>query len=91
MSAIEATAMGLPIIATNDGGIPETLVGQHHILIDINGKLPQQIADAIQEIKKDPMTFAGNSLHYQFKNDTYTKSFFNVIGSYFNIKTQHWG
>jgi len=79
MTCIEATAMGLPVIATNDGGIPETLEGQHHILIDKNGKLPQQIADAILTVKGSRAKFMDNHLNPQFEKETYAKSFFNAI------------
>lgn len=80
MSAIEAAAMGLPVIATNDGGIPETLEGQHHILIDKGGNLPQQIACALLKIKERPNSFIGNTLPNRFEIKKFTTSFFNAIG-----------
>ena len=87
MSSIEAIAMGLPVIATNDGGIPETLVNQHHILMDKKGELAEQIANAILEIKKNPGSYAGNSLPNRFKYSSYTESFFNAVGSIINAKS----
>ncbi len=82
MVCIEAAAMGLPIIATNDGGIPETLIGQNHILIDKEGNLPQLIADAILKIKENYDDYKGNHLAKQFTKEAYSKSFFDTIESY---------
>lgn len=82
MSSIEATAMGLPVIATNDGGIPETLVGQKHILIDKDGDLPTQIADGIRHIKSHYSQFTGNRLAPCFTREVYARSFFEAIKRY---------
>ena len=79
MSAIEATAMGLPVIATNDGGLPETLREQKHIIVDKDGKLPQQIADAILRIKNNYAEYTGNRLAPQFTKEIYAKTFFDAI------------
>lgn len=82
MSAIEATAMGLPVIATNDGGIPETLAGLHHILIEKDGNLPLQIAEALLYIKVQYQNFTDNILSSQFTKNAYTQSFFEAIAGY---------
>ena len=82
MSAIEATAMGLPVIATNDGGLPETLIEQKHIIIDKNGNMPQQIADAILLIKNNYAEYTGNHLAQQFSKENYAKSFFEALEEY---------
>ena len=79
MTCIEACAMGLPVIATNDGGIPETLVGQKHIIIDKNKDMPTQIANAILKIKNDNAFYFGNKLNQQFTKEAYAQSFFNNI------------
>lgn len=79
MSCIEATAMGLPIIATNDGGIPETLVGQKHILLDKEDNLPNQIAKAVLEIKNNYEKYQGNSLNNIFKKEVYAEAFFKAL------------
>jgi glycosyltransferase involved in cell wall biosynthesis len=79
MTCIEACAMGLPVIATNDGGIPETLVGQKHILLNKDGDLPTLIADAVLDIKTNYPIYQGNYLNPQFTKETYVKSFFNSI------------
>jgi glycosyltransferase involved in cell wall biosynthesis len=82
MACVEDCAMGLPVIATKDGGIPETLEGQSHILIDKNGNLPQQIAEAILEIKSNYANFKGNNLNTKFTQEAYAKSFYGIISQY---------
>lgn len=79
MTCIEACAMGLPVIATNDGGIPETLVGQKHILLDKEGDLTTQIANAILDIRVNYQAYQGNYLNQIFTKEAYAKSFFNSI------------
>lgn len=79
MSSIEATAMGLPVIATNDGGIPETLEGLHHILIDKNEDMPRQIADALLQVKVCYQDFMGNRLSPRFTKMIYAQTFFEDI------------
>ena len=82
MSSIEATAMGLPVIATNDGGLPETLIGQKHIVIDKSGDIPQQISEAILQIKEHYADYTGNHLYPHFTKEVYTYSFFKALSAY---------
>lgn len=79
MTCIEACAMGMPVIATNDGGIPEVLIGQKHILIEKEKKLPEQIADAIIKIKNNYSDYKGNVLSPHFNKEYYSHSFFENI------------
>jgi glycosyltransferase involved in cell wall biosynthesis len=79
MACIEASAMGLPVIATNEGGIPEALIGQKHILIEKEQDLPIQIANAILEVKNNYTAYAGNLLNPTFTKETYAKSFFECV------------
>ena len=82
MAAIEATAIGLPVIATNDGGLPETLIGQKNIIIDKDGNLPSQIAEAILQIKGHYAGYIGNQLNAQFTKEIYAVSFFKAVNDY---------
>ena len=82
MTCIEATAMGIPVIATNDGGIAETLQGQKHILLEKGHDLPQRIAEAVLKIKNDTIAYQGNLLNPVFTKERYAESFFNAIESY---------
>lgn len=82
MTCIEASAIGLPIIATNEGGIPEALFGQKHILIDKGPNMPTQIANAIVEIKNHYIDYKGNKINPIFKKETYASSFWNAIKNF---------
>ena len=79
MTCIEACAMGLPVIATNDGGIPETLIGQKHLLLDKSHDLQKQIAEAIIEIKNNYHDYLGNYLNTSFTKESFGISFFSSI------------
>lgn len=79
MTCIEATAMGLPVIATKDGGIPEALVGQKHILLSKDDNLPQSIADAILEIRNHYKLYKGNGLNPMFTKEKYAEHFFQSL------------
>lgn len=81
MTCIEACAMGMPVIATNDGGIPEALIGQKYILIDKERELPEQIADAILTIKNNYSLYRGNHLYPPFNKEYYSHSFFENIST----------
>lgn len=79
MTCIEACAMGLPVIATNDGGIPETLSKQNHILIEKDDNISSHLASAILEIKDHYTSYQGNSLNPLFLKETYARCFFDNI------------
>lgn len=81
-SCIEATAMGLPVIGTNDGGLPETLIGQKHIIINKDGDLPRQIAKAILIIRDNYINYCGNCISPQFTKNIYAKTFLEKIEEY---------
>ena len=76
MTCIEACALGLPVIATNDGGISETLFGQRHIIIDKSGDMPSQLATAISKIKSNYSQYQGNTLRNMFTKESYAQKFF---------------
>ncbi len=79
MTCIEACAIGLPIIATNEGGIPEALDGQKYLLIDKGQDMPVQIANAIIEIKNNYSAYMGNMINSKFTKEAYANSFWDSI------------
>ncbi len=79
MTCIEASAIGLPIIATNEGGIPEALDGQKYLLIDKGQDMPTQIANAIIEIKNNYTAYMGNMINPKFTKEAYANSFWDCI------------
>lgn len=79
MTCIEASAMGLPVIATNDGGISEALAKQKHILIEKDNNLPTHLASAILEVKEHYKSYQGNSLDSLFSKESYVRCFFKNI------------
>lgn len=82
MTCIEASAIGIPIIATNEGGIPEALIGQKCILIEKGPNMHIQIANSIKEIKNNYSEYKGNKLNPIFTKETYSISFFDSIRKY---------
>ena len=79
MTCIEAVAMGLPVIATNDGGIPETLVNQKHILVNKDKDLADNLAKAVLQIKNNYDKYIGNHLNPEFTKESYSRRFFDSI------------
>lgn len=79
MTCIEACAMGLPVIATNDGGIPETLSKQKCIIIGKGESLDKMLAESILKIKKNIASYQGNHLNHIFSKDCYSKSIFRSL------------
>jgi glycosyltransferase involved in cell wall biosynthesis len=79
MTCIEACAMGLPVIATDDGGIPETLQGQKHIIINKSMDISIQLKEAILHIRNNYSNYIGNRISPLFTKEEYVKSFFDNI------------
>lgn len=79
LTAIEAAAVGLPVVATRDGGLPEALVGQHCILLDKSPVLVDDIIRAIYTVRQHPETFSGNHLPQKFTREAYARAFFDSL------------
>ena len=83
-TVLEAQAMGLPIIATKRGGIPEEVNQENAILLTTDKDLSQQLADAIlylydhPEVRKS-MSIASirNSKQYSYRR--YAEDFYNTL------------
>ncbi len=83
-TVLEAQAMGLPVIATRRGGIPEEVTPETAILLDTNEQLVQNLADAILDLYEHPekrrlMSQAALAHSRLFDKDVYARNFFAVL------------
>lgn len=86
---LEAQAMGLPIITTNRGGIPEEVTTENALIIPTGQDFVHQLADAIRHLyidseKRIIMSKASLSRSVYFSKERYAKDFFKILES---IKT----
>lgn len=80
----EAQAMGLPIITTRRGGIPEVVSEKNAIMLDTDEHFIKNLANAILDLYKHPekrTTMAKASLERSklFDKENYAKSFFTAL------------
>lgn len=81
---LEAQAMGLPIITTRRGGIPEEVTEKNAIILDTNGNFVNNLAAAILDLYEHPekrkqMSAASLERSKLFDKDRYAKDFFEGI------------
>lgn len=81
---LEAQAMGLPIITTTRGGIPEEVSKENAILIDTDKNFIANLAHAIQELYENPskrkqMAKASLERANVFNKEAYAKNFFSAL------------
>lgn len=81
---LEAQAMGLPIITTVRGGIPEEVSEKNAILLDTDEHIVNNLATAILDLYEHPekrkqMSTAGLERAKLFDKDTFAKNFFAAI------------
>jgi glycosyltransferase involved in cell wall biosynthesis len=83
-TVLEAQAMGLPIISTRRGGIPEEVTEESAILLDTDECFVDNMATAIRDLYQHPekrkaLGQAG-LLHSQYFNkERFAKDFFKAI------------
>ena len=83
-TVLEAQAMGLPIISTRRGGIPEQITEESAILLDTDEYFVDNLATAIRDLYQHPekrkaLGQAG-LLHSQYFNkERFAKDFFNSL------------
>jgi glycosyltransferase involved in cell wall biosynthesis len=83
-TVLEAQAMGLPIIATRRGGIPEEVGEANAILLEADGQLAARLAAAITDLYEHPekrkkMSEASLSRSRAFGKDAYARNFFAML------------
>lgn len=84
---LEAQAMGLPIITTRRGGIPEEVSEEFAIILDTNQELVPNLAQAILDLyqhpeKRESMSKAALAHATYFNKERYAKDFFDAISSF---------
>ena len=83
-TVLEAQAMGLPIISTRRGGIPEEVTKENAILLDTDEHFVDNLATSILDLYKHPekrkqMAAASFKRAKLFDKETYAKNFFEAL------------
>lgn len=83
-TVLEAQAMGLPIITTRRGGIPEEVTKKNAVLLDTNEHFIEDLAFAILDLyehqeKRIAMAEASLERSTLFNKEAYAKNFFKAI------------
>jgi glycosyltransferase involved in cell wall biosynthesis len=83
-TVLEAQAMGLPIITTRRGGIPEEVTKENAILLETDEHFVDNLANAILDLyqhpeKREAMAKASFERSKLFDKETYAKNFFAAI------------
>ena len=83
-TVLEAQAMGLPIITTRRGGIPEEVTKENAILLETDEHFVDNLANAILDLyqhpeKREAMAKASLERSKLFDKETYAKNFFSAI------------
>jgi len=83
-TVLEAQAMGLPIISTLRGGIPEEVTEENAILLPTDEHFVENLVKAILNLYEHPekrkdMAAAGTRRAKLFDKETYAMNFFNAL------------
>lgn len=81
---LEAQAMGLPIITTRRGGIPEEVTEENAIMLETDEHFVDNLAAAILDLYQHPekrkqMSEASLKRSKLFDKETYAKNFFKAL------------
>lgn len=85
-TVLEAQAMGLPIITTRRGGIPEEVTEENAILLKTDEHFVENLAAAILDLYNNPekrkqMSTASLDRSKLFDKETYAKNFYEAFNS----------
>ena len=82
-TVLEAEAMGLPIISTRRGGIPEEVTDECAILLDTDENFIKNLAQTIRYLyeKRKQMSIASLERSKAFDKEMYAKNFFDALES----------
>lgn len=88
---LEAQAMGLPIITTHKGGIPEEVTKENAILLHTDGHFIDNLANAILDLyehpeKREIMAAASKERSKLFDKDIYANNFFKALDDDLQVK-----
>jgi len=83
-TVLEAQAMGLPIITTCRGGIPEEVTEENAIMLETDEHFIDNLASAILDLyhhpeKRQQMSTASLERSKRFDKETYAKNFFAAL------------
>lgn len=86
VSNVEYQAMGLPVITTNKGGIPEYINQNSGYLLEANDELVNRIKDALEALISNPslrksMSIAARANALLFDRSRYYEEFLAIINS----------
>lgn len=84
LTIAEAQAVGLPIITTNRGGIPEVVSNENAIILNIDEHFTKNLTNAILDLylhpeKREAMSKASLERSKLFDKEKYAREFFEVI------------
>ena len=83
-TVLEAQAMGLPVISTRRGGIPEEVTPETAILLDTDNHFVENLANAILDLYEHPekrraMSEAALKRSKLFSKERYAREFFKAL------------
>ena len=82
--AIEGMASGLPLVITKSGGMPEYVIDEAAIKLDVSDNLASDLAKAISYLadnkeKRVKMGAAGRKHSVKFSNNAYYHNFLDIV------------
>ena len=85
LTVLEAMSMGIPVITTVSGGIPEMFEGNDGILLERNEEITDKLADVIEKLYEDSQTRkvmgqnARKRVEERFSNERFYKNFISIL------------